>query len=318
MKKKINSHISVDIQFNLESMKDYCTKESEFILPEYSGKNYKHEWDMNFLDRKPRLKKVFKTPFPWQEFLETNILRKNPDDRTVDWIIDPVGNTGKSSFARAYISKEFTDGIFMKIDNLNHMELTLIKKIETYRSKYYKDPKVLLFDFPRASDISKVLAATALMKDAKCGYLESTFGGIHKKIQIGAIHIIIFSNSCPDLLVLSVDRWRLWTLSGTDYGNIIWPVAVRPWIKIINTKNWNIVWTINLKCLTLKEIETSKKFDGIILPKAWFENFGFKKIYTKDLTTTINYSPNFIRIRVMNLLTNELVKLPIISFKEYL
>merc|ERR1712115_563402 len=40
--------------------------------------------------------------------------KKNPDDRTVDWIIDPIGNTGKSSFARAYISKEVTDGIFMK------------------------------------------------------------------------------------------------------------------------------------------------------------------------------------------------------------
>ena len=188
---------------------------------------------------------------------------------------------------------------------------------ETYRSKYYKDPKVLLFDFPRASDISKVLAATALMEDAKCGYLESTFGGTHKEIQIGDIHTIVFSNSCPDLSVLSVDRWRLWTLSGADYGNVIWPVAVSPCIKTINTRNWNIVWTINLRCLTLKEIETSKKFDGTGLLKAWLENFGFKKIYTKDLTTNLNYSPNFIRTSVMNLLTNELIKLPIISFKEY-
>lgn len=162
----MNGHISVDIQFNLETMKDYCTKETEFILPEYSGKIYKHEWDMNFLDRKPRLRKVLETPLPWQVFLETNILTKNPDDRRVDWIIDPVSNTGKSSFARAYISKEFTDGIFMKIDNLDRMELSLIKKIESYPSKYSKDPKVLLFDFPRASDISKVLAATALMEDA--------------------------------------------------------------------------------------------------------------------------------------------------------
>lgn len=58
LEESINGHISVNIQFNLESMKDYCTKETEFILPEYSGKIYKHEWDMNFLDRKPRLKKV--------------------------------------------------------------------------------------------------------------------------------------------------------------------------------------------------------------------------------------------------------------------
>ena len=76
---------------------------------------------------------------------------------------------------------------------------------------------------------------------SKCGYLESTFGGTCKEIQIGDIHIIVFSNSCPDLSVLSVDRWRLWTLSGADYGNVIWPVAVSPCIKTINTRNWNIV-----------------------------------------------------------------------------
>ena len=139
----------------------------------------------------------------------------------------------------------------MKIDNLDRMELSLIKKIETYRSKYYKDPKVLIFDFPRASDATKVLKATALMEDAKCGYLETTFGGNHKQIQIGDIHVIVFSNSCPDLSVLSVDRWRLWTLTGPKFDNTIWPVDVRPWIKKINTKNWNIIWTINLKYFSL-------------------------------------------------------------------
>ncbi len=77
-----------------------------------------------------------------------------------------------------------TNGILMKIDNLDRMELTLIKKIENYRMKYYKDPKVLLFDFPRASDMGKILSATALMEDVKSGYgyLETTFGGKHKEI----------------------------------------------------------------------------------------------------------------------------------------
>lgn len=96
-------------------------------------------------------------------------MNKNSDDRTVDWIIDPIGNTGKSKFARLYVYKDLTDEIFMKIDNLDRMELTLIKKIENYRSKYSKDPKLLLFDFPRASDMTKVLAPTALMVDSKEG-----------------------------------------------------------------------------------------------------------------------------------------------------
>ena len=73
-----------------------------------------------------------------------------------------------------------------------------------------------------------------------------------------------------------------------------------------------------MRCLTIEEIETSKKFNEIGLPKDWLENFGLKKIYTKDLTTNLNYSPNFIRTRVMNLLTNEIVKFRYINFKEYL
>lgn len=314
---KINAHISVQVQFNFEDMKKYCEKKTEFILPEYSGKICKHEWDMDLLDRRPELRRFMETPFAWQTFLENSILNKTPDDRTVDWIIDPMGNTGKSTFARLYVYKDLTDGIFMKIDNLDRMELTLIKKIEKYRLKYSKDPKVLLFDFPRASDMKKVLAATALMEDAKSGYLETTFGGNHKEIQIGDIHIVVFSNNCPDLSVLSVDRWRLWTLSGKNFDNIIWPVDTRPWIKSVNTRNWNIVWTVNLRCLSVTEIKKNKKYDGIVLPEEWFCKFGPKKIYTNDLSTNVNHSPNFIKIKLASLLNNELNLLSVINFKEY-
>ena len=108
----------------------------------------------------------------------------------------------------------------MKIDNLDKMELTLIKKIENYRSKYSKDPKVLLFDFPRVSDMKK-LVATGLMEDTKSGYLETHFGGNHKEIQIGDIHIVVFSNNCPDLSILSLELCKLWTLIGKDFDNII-------------------------------------------------------------------------------------------------
>nr|ULD15942.1 hypothetical protein [Cylindrotheca closterium] len=317
-KEKIEGHINVRIQFNFDSMRKYCEKPIDFISPEYSGKLYNHEWDMSYLDRKPQLRKIKDTPFAWQAFLEKNTLNVSAEDRTVDWIIDPIGNTGKSSFARYYVSKELTDGIFMKIDNLDRMELTLIKKIENYRLKYHKDPKVLLFDFPRASDMEKVLSATALMEDAKSGYLETTFGGNHKEIQIGEIHVIVFSNSCPDLSVLSVDRWRLWTLSGKDFGNIIWPVSViTPWVKRVNTKNWNIIWTIHLKYLSFEEIRNNEKFRSLSLPDSWLSELDIKELYTNDLTTNINYSPNFIRIKLMNLLNNELSSLSVIDFKEY-
>jgi len=168
----------------------------------------------------------------------------------VDGIIDPVGNTGKSFFARAYVSEVPTDDILMKRDNLDRMELTLIKKIENYRMKYYKDPKVIFFDFPLASDPSKIISATALMKDTKLDVLvfditreqsidqydqdpfaivESIKNGYVVDVMYGCMNeaifkppiVIIFSNK-PFIMVkkyLSHDRWIV--CQSTSEGLII-------------------------------------------------------------------------------------------------
>jgi hypothetical protein len=96
----------------------------------------------------------------------------------------------------------------------------------------------------------------------------------------------------------------------------IWPVSVIPWIKTVNTKNWNLIWTIHLKYLSLKEVSANGKFNDINLPEDWLKEFGIKALYTSDLNTYINYSPNFIKIKLASLLSKELMSLPIINFKE--
>ena len=306
LEKKVEGHINVQIQFNLENMKDYCSKETNFISERYSGKIYKHQWQMDFLERKPQLKEVLNNPFIWQEFVRKELLDKVADDRTVDWIIDPVGNTGKSSFARAYVSEVPTDGILMKIDNLDRMELTLIKKIENYRMKHYKDPKVIFFDFPRASDPSKIISATALMEDAKSGHLETTFGGKHKEIEISDVHIVVLSNNAPDLSVLSVDRWRLWRLGGQQYENIIWPCKISPYLKKVSRRAWNIRWTVSIRNLSLEELRFLKQYESINFDESWLmkegsslEEFGETTQYIKDLVTNMHNSPNYIKIQAM-------------------
>ena len=63
LEEKVEGHINVQIQFNLENMKGYCSKETNFISERYSGKIYKHQWQMDFLERKPQLKEVLNNPF---------------------------------------------------------------------------------------------------------------------------------------------------------------------------------------------------------------------------------------------------------------
>jgi len=212
LQNSMEAFLNVDVQFNFKEMTKYCNKETTFISLEYSGKIYKHQWKMNFIERKPELRKVLDNPYPWQSFFTDQILLK------VGY--DPIGNSGKSLFARTYVSQEPTNGILIKIDNLDQMELSLIQKIKNYRDRYNKDPKIIFFDFPRAVDIKKVMSATALMEDAKSGHLETSFCGKYKELQIGNIRVIVLSNNAPDLSVLSVDRWRIWRLGGKKYNHV--------------------------------------------------------------------------------------------------
>ena len=43
LEEKVNGHISVEIQFNFENMKEYFEKPADIVLPKYSGKIYKRE-----------------------------------------------------------------------------------------------------------------------------------------------------------------------------------------------------------------------------------------------------------------------------------
>ena len=43
LEKEIEGHINIQIQFNLDDMKHYSSKETNFISEQYSGKIYKHQ-----------------------------------------------------------------------------------------------------------------------------------------------------------------------------------------------------------------------------------------------------------------------------------
>ena len=67
----------------------------------------------------------------------------------------------------------------------------------------------------------------------------------------------------------------------------------------------------------MKEVKNSEKFHYLSLLKDWLGEFGIKELYISDLSTNINYLPNFIRIKLTNLLNNESMSSPTINFKEY-
>lgn len=125
----------------------------------------------------------------WQSELKDTLLCK-PDNRTIYWLWDSVGNIGKSSFckyaavhlgATVLGNGSFTDIAFAIGDN----------------------PKTIIFDLPRT--IEGRVNYTAIEK-CKDGMVFS--GKYESRTKIfNPPHIVVFANFSPDMHAMSADRW---------------------------------------------------------------------------------------------------------------
>lgn len=210
--------------------------------------------------------------------------------------------------------------ILMKIDNLDRMELLLIKKSQVYRDRYNKDPSIIFFDFPPAVDQKKVSAATALMEDAKSGHLETSFGGKDQELQISNINVGGLSNTAPDLSGLSLDRWRIWRLGGPDFNKLIWTTYGKHIIQGFDGSNKIINWNICLKSINPAHVVRLAAFSDLNLDQSWFDQpslsnqvgndgtFGFSHQYTSRISSTISQTPNAVRLLVTDYLLKNAYK----------
>jgi len=299
-----NNLIQIDVQYNFAEMVKYCTKPCTFISENFSGViGYKYSAGL-----KPEYKFIAENLFPWQKFLMEEILNCAADNRIIDWCIDVSGNSGKSTYARFYVAKYVYEALLVKIDNIDRMELAIIEKIQYHRELYQRDPSVIFFDFPRAVDTKKVVSATALMEDLKGGYLETSFGGRHKEIHIENIHVVVFSNAAPDISLLSMDRWRLWNISGREFGWVMWPCKLIPVVIDFQRTTRLCLWNVEIVNLKLKEINNLVQYKNLELNSDWLKvrkesdkRFRFKNHVsrTKLQSSMIFETPNHIRIILM-------------------
>lgn len=152
------------------------------IKPAYSGKD------------------LPKTLWPWQAECLDRLLQE-PDDRTINYIIDTKGHAGKSKFCK-YMA--FHHGaLFLPWGKTGDILNYVCKN---------KDAGMFLFDLSRSKpqdwardDIS------AAMEQIKNGMVVNlkfdTFG-----IMFDPPHVWAYSNQPPNLSSMSADRWKLWTV----------------------------------------------------------------------------------------------------------
>jgi len=140
--------------------------------------------------------------FPWQAEV-IDILAGDPDDRSIRWIWEAAGSTGKTTLAKhlcltnkgsiLYVSGKAADVKFA---------------IASMKIK----PRIVLWDIPRSS---LGYVSFPAMEEVKQGIF---FSGKYEAgmVILNPPHVLCFANQLPDRTQLSEDRWWVRRIEGGE------------------------------------------------------------------------------------------------------
>jgi len=177
----------------------YCSKaETRIGEPITSSNLEKYEGgDVNFLENKC-------SRYPWQNQIINEIFEDNeidfkvPDDRSITWICDTKGNSGKSKFVK-YLCSTNTDIVKITFGTAPQLRSAIIS---VGRKRVY----IVDMSRTRAEDDS-IPSLISTIEDLKNGFVVSVFYGKYQQLLMDPPHVIIMSNQkCPTEM-LSDDRW---------------------------------------------------------------------------------------------------------------
>lgn len=138
--------------------------------------------------------------YPWQA--KVRDICKEVDDRSINVIVDQVGNIGKSIFAE-YL--EYMD-LATEIPPFRSMEDIMQCAMGMPVAKTY------LIDMPRGMKKDKLGEFYSGLEALKNGIMYDKRYAF-KKRRINRPNIFVFSNCEPVMNLLSQDRWKLWEVT---------------------------------------------------------------------------------------------------------
>ena len=146
-------------------------------------------------------KKELPSPYPWQKEL-LSILSGQSDDRTIIWVYEEVGKTGKSSFCKHVIT------CYPHLNALltNGKGTDMLNQTCEFFKTNQKWPGVILVDIPRSHKVDFMAYDALEQLKNMCFYSGKYEGGM---IAGPEPHLIVFSNKPPEMDKFSADRWAV-------------------------------------------------------------------------------------------------------------
>jgi len=163
----------------------WCDKDKEIYLPRQFRNIKLYEWQSDILESR-------------------NVFQ----DRVIDCIYDEKGNNGKSTVAA--IGEILYNGI--DCPPINDCTQLIQYICNHCMDNEIRDPKLIFLDLPRAMNKESLYGIYAAIEQIKKGKLVDTRH--HSKCWwIDSPRIWVFTNTLPDVTMLSSDRWRIWTIN---------------------------------------------------------------------------------------------------------
>lgn len=179
---------------------------------------------------KPRRQIVRPKPEPWYPFHDTleKMLDEKPDHYTLDWIFDPKGRQGKTTYAQW---KKYTDPskymVLYGACSAYHLATVMETKIENGWEEH-----CVFFNLTRSAEDNKTLYnAIEAVKDGEMTVVKYRGGDV----EWNRPHVIILANFLPDLHKLSIPRWNIHMIWETNLHkldiNYVFDLLNSDWYK---------------------------------------------------------------------------------------
>lgn len=223
----------VDKDFSIE----YVTKEGVLVLPDtewFPGIINKQLTDFRKLLEKDKILAdiLEKNPRIYQKYL-LKILKSEPDDRQIYWVMDFHGRTGKSKFVKA--AEKSGLAISLTIDTPRSFSKKIIFEAQNYQNKFSKEPPAVLIDLSRQVPETYLDGFYGILEELKNASITSTFQGCSKYEWEQPPHVMVFANMPPLLNSLSADRFVILEILNEDYDYAIRRAVCEPAILRYNS-----------------------------------------------------------------------------------
>lgn len=141
--------------------------------------------------------------FPWEKAFLKICSQDNYKDRTINWVYDERGNSGKTQWSY-HMEDNYDRGWFI-IDNLGRVG-DFVHNVKKYSDTNMWGCKGVILDLPRSYKADNVLyTCLELLVNGRMTATKYDGG----KCNLGKAKIWIFANFKPLVNLMSLDRWRV-------------------------------------------------------------------------------------------------------------